>query len=93
MNTVYKFELNIGENILHVPFNAYPVHVGCQGENLFVWVHGTFVSEEVDSYGVWTLEVYATGQAIPGNFEDVCHIGTIQTPAGFVWHVFEEGFR
>ncbi len=88
MKTIYKFTLEIGETILHLPKNAKPVHVQEQFGELQIWVElDPFSTDKIDR----CFRVFGTGQTID-EFEGlkIEYIGTaLMTGGAFVAHVYE----
>lgn len=92
MKTIYKYEFAVSDTVkIKTPIGARIISVGCQSEGdwLCVWA-------EVDSDAEtsWQeLRIFGTGHPMPTDNRKMCFIGTVQTPSGLVWHVYEQGAR
>ncbi len=84
--TIYKYPVPFRSNlILELPVSAELLTVQMQGDNPVVWVKLRQLSPEamVERKFKW----YATGESFPEIREQ--YIGTVQTPNGLVFHLFE----
>tara|TARA_R110000772_G_scaffold267971_3_gene393563 strand:+ start:7227 stop:7493 length:267 start_codon:yes stop_codon:yes gene_type:complete len=82
MDTVWKFPIVHGSNILELPRNPQWLTVGEQHGNLMVWVIVNDRNETTE----YTIDVFGTGQELtPASLR--YWIGTQQI-GPFVWHVF-----
>jgi hypothetical protein len=74
----------MGNNTVKMPDGAYIMHVGVQkNDKIVMWA-------EVDPSAEVTerkFRVYATGE--PHTYDDADYVGTVQTGAGYVWHIYE----
>lgn len=89
MKTIWKFKLEITDKqTLTVPSYFMPLHVGFQGNELFVWAMVDTESLKKEK----SFFIYGTGHSLPEKAG--LHIGTTFSPNGiFVWHIFEDGKR
>lgn len=88
-NTIYKWPLQLGENILQLPWDAKILHVdwqdGPQGHSGFkLWA---LVDKNQHMRDTVRISIYGTGGDMPDNPGE--HLGTILVGA-YVWHVFRE---
>lgn len=84
MRTIWKYPLNPdrdGRVLLDLPLRHEPLAVGHQGGQVVAW----FAVDPERGFGLRTFEVAGTGWERPSGE----HLGTVQTPEGLVWHVFE----
>ncbi len=89
MITVLKYPFEVETPItLELPTGAKVLHVGQQGDDertLFLWA----LVDPDRPPATRHFFLLATGQRFDANILGP-HIGTVQTKAGLVWHVFEE---
>jgi hypothetical protein len=82
---VYKFKLTTGTTGIVVPEGSKTLSVQMQGNFPTLWM--------LTPVGVDTkmktrrFEILATGEVVA--YRNRNFIGTVQTPAGYVWHIFE----
>jgi len=80
--TIWKYPLDItDEQVIFVPADATPLHVGVQDEVLYVWL----LLDTTDRFTEQTVRIYGTGNPVNGS--DEFHVGSVQM-GSFVWHVF-----
>jgi hypothetical protein len=80
MRTVWKYQLDVGRNLLEVPRNPKWLAVGQQNGRMMVWVEVDDEANEV----TYELQVVGTGCVAPSAGR---YIGTVQTPP-YVRHVY-----
>lgn len=81
---IWKFPLYPATPVqLFLPRGAEILHVGAQDEVPTMWV----LLDPAALHDPREFFVYGTGHPI--DEEGLVHLGTVQTNAGFVWHVFE----
>ena len=81
---IYKYQIEIGANYIHMPEKLNIFAADIQGESLCVWA-----TVELDGKESWRLiGVYGTGWKAPPTY--AIHVDTIQSK-GFVWHVWDLG--
>lgn len=78
---IFKYPLELGGNVIDMPKGAEALHVGFQGQDIFIWA-------KVDPNA--KLEprefiIAGTGHDLPEPLG--AHIGTVFV-GSFVWHVF-----
>lgn len=86
MKTVYKYEMQYGLTVVHLPKAAIPVFFGLQGGTPMLWVE-TQKGDEDKHPRIFYL--FGTGYDID---DDLSYIGTIQQQ-GYVWHLYEQVVR
>jgi hypothetical protein len=86
--SIWKFELPMTDIArVEMPWSAEPLTVQMQNGKPYIWA--LVYPEEQKS--VRRFRVVGTGWKI-GEEEDLgVYLGTVQTDAGFVWHVFQLG--
>lgn len=84
MRHVLKFHLTFGMvNKLDIPQCGKVTLVGHQNGLETIWVE---VDDRVPVENPRSFLIFGTGFSIPDN---LLHVGSYQTPAGYVWHVYE----
>jgi len=88
MQTIFKYEIPIQQEASShaIPLDGKFLHVGMQpgyDNNIMVWVE-VDTDKPAPFYYV-VFKVIGTGHPRPENAE---HVGTVQDPDGFVWHVY-----
>lgn len=85
MKRIYKYPLELSDVAeVSLPRGAKILHVGEQQGELRLWALGDpSVASERRRF-----RVVGTGHPADG-LEVMKHLGTIQSPSGLVWHVFE----
>ena len=84
---VWKFPLQPGSpSVVRMPRGSIVIHVGHDGDTApvlwaMVETNALLVGREF-----W---VYGTGHDLPSGVSALDHQGSVQTPSGLVWHVFE----
>lgn len=102
VSRVLKFEVNLGTNAIEVPAGSRVLHFGVNHGLLYVWIYvseemdtgdakeskKTEISDALDDPNRSTIfiTIYGTGDHV--NLSPSAHIGTVVTPAKFVWHAF-----
>jgi len=84
MKSIYKYKISVGENYLDLPANFKALHVGIQNDGLYVWILVDLDAKELIRT---RFLVFGTGWEIE---KDYIYVGTVQTNAGYVWHVSYE---
>lgn len=85
MNTIWKFQLDLGVQTLSMPAHAKILHIDNQSETLCMWV----LLDTSHSFVPRTFEVHGTGIPVmdqPGS--ELKYLGTALF-GRYVWHVFE----
>lgn len=84
---IWKYELPGTQiNDVMMKSGAFILDIQLQNGNLCAWA---LVNPAEDCPDVLRrIEMHPTGQEI-NNTDELRHIKTLQTPAGFVWHFFE----
>lgn len=87
MKTIYKYKLTAPTQILELPAAAEVLRVGAQEATVggVMWV---LLDNDAPCRWLRKFRTFGTGEEIPD--EPLVYIGTYQTEAGLVWHVFEE---
>lgn len=85
MQVIFKYPLYSGENEIHVPADAVPLHVDAQGDSIYVWMMHESGANHTSTR---QFTVYGTGWVFDD--DDVMYVGTVITELGCVWHVFEK---
>lgn len=81
MKKIYKYQLEIGSNVLSVPVGMFkPLCVQMQNGCMTLWAE---VAD--DRISTVTIQVFGTGWEIP---DDLRYIGTVQYSDGTVWHAY-----
>ncbi len=84
MNTVYKFNLQVGRTVLDLPHGAMPLTVQMQHGAPRMWVLLDPSKPTVQRF----FDVYGTGHSMPP--DPGRYVATFQMEGGaLVWHVFE----
>lgn len=85
MIEIWKYRLEpLVTQPISMPYGAEILYVGCQGEDLFLWAQvNPYTGPESRIFSV-----IGTGMGFQPN-EKWLHIGSVITPIGLVWHVFE----
>lgn len=85
MKTIWKAHLRpIFRQTVEMPKGAKLLHVGKQGEEMFVW----FMCDPKAETEMRAFEVCGTGHDIPADFT---YVGTVVTYEGtLVWHIFAD---
>ena len=87
MYVIYKWELGeVESQQLLIPEDRRIIHIGEQGERLYLWVLGRKDSDQVPC----NIFIYGTGQDVDERILDQKHLKTVQMSSGLVWHIFEE---
>ena len=81
MKTVWKYNLNLGEENISMPQLARVLSFGSQHGTLCMWAE----VETTNPYVPRTFLVVDTGHEVP---KAARHLGTTQV-APFVWHLYE----
>lgn len=92
MHTIHKYTLNaLGANIVHMPWTADLLSVAVQEDGaLRLWALVDTSAKTVAR----EIHVFGTGHEItPPLRGSLKYVGTVHTPAGYVWHVFDNGER
>lgn len=86
--TVWKFPLlPQSPSVVSMPRSAAVIHVGDNGDSgPVLWAIVETDAQLVDRE-FW---VYGTDHELPSGITKRDHLGSVQTPSGLVWHVFEE---
>ncbi|TSP14029.1 DUF7352 domain-containing protein [Cupriavidus campinensis] len=84
MKVIHKFKAGaVGHAFkLNLPIDAKVVHFGSQGSHLFLWAELDTAAFKIGR----DFTVVATGWEMD---DDDRHLGTVVTPTGFVWHLYE----
>lgn len=82
VRVIYKFPLQVGENLVEIPKGYAVKYFGSQETNLFIWATLDPEGRKISARFV----VLGTGQPIP---DGVYHVASTQV-GPFVWHLFEE---
>lgn len=83
---IFKYQLDHGVTSFRLPIGSAVLHVGCQSEDLpTLWI------EQADTDGVEREQrdftFVGTGQPFPTDVRT--YLGSVQTPHGLVWHIYE----
>jgi hypothetical protein len=88
MQTIWKFPITIDDELfLDMPEGSSILMLGVQGGMPCIWAKVNARAALVRR----TFRVFGTGHEIKSDAGSVLnHIGSIQSPGCFVWHVFEQ---
>lgn len=93
MLTIYKYNLELTDvQDIEMPIYAKIVHVGWQigsfNSGIKIWA----LVQDTLALKSRRIHIVGTGNGMPELpvGANVNHLGTVLTPDGFVWHVFEE---
>lgn len=89
MHAIYKYKLSVPSfhQSIEMPAEAKVLSVqyqdvgGCQ--DLMLWAEVPLHAPTVSRY----FDIYGTGETFNPN--NLAYIATVQSPHGFVWHVYE----
>lgn len=83
---IYKYQLKLSTDSYYfsLPKNAKPLHVGCQGSDIFLWCL-VDLREKMEKRNVLVVGTGWAGDEIRHDW----YVGTC-TDGHFVWHVFVE---
>jgi hypothetical protein len=85
MNTVYKYELEIGATRIALPIGAKILHVDMQNETPQLWA----LHRKGETETQWRkIVMFGTGHQISEKAHELAHISTIKDGL-YVWHFFE----
>jgi hypothetical protein len=84
MKTIYKYQLQLGDQRILLPENAQVLSTGVQNNKILIWV----LVDTDNTIVPRLISVVGTGWEVPDMFRRR-FIGTLQIE-NFVWHVFEE---
>ena len=82
MRVIYKYNLDVGENIIKMPDAAILLSVQMQRGQITMWAEVNTNNDYIDK----TFVVYGTGQEI---LKHGVYRGTVQASDFLVWHVYE----
>lgn len=85
--TIHKHEITDSfETIKFLPENAVILSLGMQGESIVFWA----LVDDSRSLEERRFRIFGTGWTIGvERLDKLKFVGTVQTPTGLVWHVFE----
>lgn len=88
---IYKYELFNGSWDIRVPYGSIVRHAGEQDGQVYVWIEHYRAERELpeDGYKTFRFLIVGTGHEFPDSHK-LEFINTVQTDAGFVWHVFRD---
>lgn len=86
MQTIWKYNLTPGENVLKIPRGALALTVQIQYGKLVMWC----IVDPEEPPEPRRFVIYGTGQSLSNC--DSFYLGTVQM-ADLVWHVFEEWYE
>lgn len=91
MKRVLKFPLKFGAiNALEIPPNGKVTLVGHQAGEEMLWAE---CDDAMPIVSTRDFVIFGTGRVIPDSSQEPLasfqHVGSYQTPAGFVWHIYE----
>lgn len=90
MRTVYKYDLSLTDvSEIRMPTAAKIRHIDWQltsfNSGIKIWVE---IDPDNPTFETRKFHIYGTGQGISSYHH--LHRGTVITPDGFVWHVYED---
>lgn len=83
MKTIWKFPLDVGDNLLEVPGNPQWLDVQVQDNVIMVWA----VVDTAQPMKGHRIDIHGTGTAQAPSREEGTYLGTVQRNV-CVWHVF-----
>lgn len=84
MLTIHKFPLSVTRPVFRLPAGAEILSFGAQGDEIVMWVKLDDKAPLIEQY---VFEVIGTGWEMSD--KNYKFRQTVQTPGGFVFHVFE----
>ncbi|BBI61743.1 hypothetical protein HSBAA_30490 [Vreelandella sulfidaeris] len=82
-STIHKFSMTAEQSEFQIPADATVLHVGHQHGVTCLWIQLDLEAPAVTR----RFRIYATGQLITEPNDKLTYLGSVQTPAGFVWHL------
>ena len=90
MRTIHKYNIT-RLRIIEIPLMATILSVGIQGQEIVLWAKvdtdNKITTRKFNTYGTgWDIDDQCADSAVE------VYLGTVTSPEGYVWHVFEETY-